>query len=249
MFYEMQQTKKILVIILFLIFGVVMTTVSIAEESPDTINTIYLKDGPVIDCDIGWIEGDMFYYRKHGGTIGIPFKTVDIDRTYKEAKEKEEGAEGQAIVRQAEEETERETIIRRVEEEAERSIFVSKSNENLRKEQQVQRKDRNESRYSEICKSWIGHNINDLVDKWGYPTENFKAPNGNKVYVYYKSKTIRIPERPEQRAPGFISENMRWMFESPARPAREYHLYCKTFFETDRSGKIIKVRLEGNNCQ
>jgi len=98
--------------------------------------------------------------------------------------------------------------------------------------------------YSEICKSWIGHNINDLVDKWGYPTGNFKAPNGNKVYVYHKSKTIRVPER---RVPPIISdEMMRWALESPAR---EYHFYCKTFFETDRSGKIIKVRWEGNDCQ
>ena len=131
-----------------------------------------------------------------------------------------------------------------------KTVNVPNNNENLRKVQQVQRSDRNDSSYSEICKSWIGHNINDLVDKWGYPTENFKAPNGNKVYVYYKSKTIRIPGQPEWRAPPIISSEMlRWALESPARPAREYHFNCKTFFETDRSGKIIKVRWEGNHCQ
>ncbi len=107
----MEKTKKMLVIIIFLIFGIVITTASIAEEASDTINTIYLKDGTAIDCDIGWVEKDTFYYRKYGGTIGISLKTVDIDRTYKKYREKKEEAERQPMVRQPQEEAESKVFI------------------------------------------------------------------------------------------------------------------------------------------
>ncbi len=83
---EMEKMNKALLIILLLIFCVAITTVSIAQEASATINRIYLKDGTVIECDMGWIEGDTLYYQKYGGTIGISLKTVDIDRTYKKNK-------------------------------------------------------------------------------------------------------------------------------------------------------------------
>ncbi len=63
--------------------------IGFAKEYPDTINTIYLKDGQVIECDMGWIDKDTLYYRKYGGTIGIPLKKIDIDKTFKKSIEKE----------------------------------------------------------------------------------------------------------------------------------------------------------------
>ena len=202
----MAKTKKTLWAFLLLLLIMASTALSLAEEVAGPISTIYLKDGTVIDCEMGWIEGEIFYYRKYGGTIGMSLKTVDVGRTYKKHKEKEE--------------------------EAKKNISSSKPNENLREVQQVP--------YSEICKSWIGHNINELVDKWGYPTGDFKAPNGNKVYVYDKSTTIFFDKR---TAPPFISSEMvKWAYE---HPAREYRSGGKSFFETDRSGKIIKAQWEG----
>lgn len=86
----MTNSKKLVSFILFFILGVVIPTVSNAKEYPKTITVIYLKDGTVIDCDMGWIEGDTLHYRKYGGTISMPLKTVDIERTYKKSIEKEE---------------------------------------------------------------------------------------------------------------------------------------------------------------
>ena len=63
--------------------------IGFAKEYPETINTIYLKDGIIIKCDMGWVDGDTLYYRKYGGTIGIPLKRVDIDKTYERSKERE----------------------------------------------------------------------------------------------------------------------------------------------------------------
>jgi hypothetical protein len=213
----MAKTKKTLWAFLLLLLIMASTALSLAEEVAGPISAIYLKDGTVIDCEMGWIEGEIFYYRKYGGTIGMSLKTVDVGRTYKKHKEKEEEDKKKAMARQAE-----------AEEEADKNISVSKPIDTPKKS------------YSEICKSWIGHDINSLVDKWGYPTRNFKAPNGNDVYVYDKSRTIRFRA---QTAPPFISSEMvKWALESPAR---EYHCGGKAFFETDRSGKIIKAQWEG----
>ena len=68
----MRKTKSLLIIILLLSFSVVIRTVSIAESNSETIKLIYLKDGQVIKCDMGWIDGDTLYYQKYGGTLGIP---------------------------------------------------------------------------------------------------------------------------------------------------------------------------------
>jgi len=35
------------------------------------------------------------------------------------------------------------------------------------------------SKYEAVLDSWLGHDINDLVNSWGYPVDSFKAPNGN----------------------------------------------------------------------
>jgi len=63
--------------------------IGFAKEHPETITVIYLKDGQIIKCDMGWEDGDTLYYRKYDGTIGILLKRVDINRTYNKAIEKE----------------------------------------------------------------------------------------------------------------------------------------------------------------
>ena len=79
----MKKTLNILFIILLLISGITLNTLSAAENPSGKIKTIYLKDGSVIECDMGWVDGDTLYYRKYGGTIGIPLDRVDIEKSYK----------------------------------------------------------------------------------------------------------------------------------------------------------------------
>ena len=89
-----------------------------------------------------------------------------------------------------------------------------------------------EDRYSKTCASWVGININKLVHSWGYPQRSFRAPNGNKVYVYTRTKKI----------PKIFNDRTNAMIESLGP------YYCTTFFETDDKGIIIYYRYEGNRC-
>ena len=92
------------------------------------------------------------------------------------------------------------------------------------------------NRYSQIIKTWNGQNIDDLMKKWGYPQQSFKAPNGNKVYVYSREATYTTPT---------------W-----TTPITNYKIYggktrlqyCHTYFETDHNNTIVKVSYEGNSC-
>jgi hypothetical protein len=86
--------------------------------------------------------------------------------------------------------------------------------------------------YTTKIKTWLGHHIDQLVDKWGYPQESFKAPNGNTVYVYHRETEATIYYHTDH-------------FSIPL-PARRY---CTTYFETDRRGIIVKGRGEGNACE
>lgn len=100
----MEKMKKALLIIILLIASFAMTEVCYTEEAADILKTIYLKDGQVIKCSMGWRDGDTFYYRKYGGTIGIPIERVDIDRTYNKFHEEQQQIkekERQSIVQES----------------------------------------------------------------------------------------------------------------------------------------------------
>lgn len=84
----MKNIKTIFLVILFLCLSMSMPSISFsAEEAPDIVTRIVSNDGKVIKCDMGWIEGDTFMYRKFGGTMGLPVKRVNLDKTFKKSKE------------------------------------------------------------------------------------------------------------------------------------------------------------------
>ena len=94
--------------------------------------------------------------------------------------------------------------------------------------------------------SWKGQNVNNLINsEWGYPDETKKAPNGNKLLIYYKvetrlkSKTVYKPQYSKQGA------LKKGTMESVDYTVEEH---CSTFFEVDDSGKIVNVRWRGDGC-
>lgn len=56
-----------------------------AQQSPDSVTVIYMKDGSVTRCELGWIEGDELKCRKYGGVITFRLDNIDKDRTFKES--------------------------------------------------------------------------------------------------------------------------------------------------------------------
>ena len=90
---------------------------------------------------------------------------------------------------------------------------------------------------SAICGSWLNHHINDLIDKGGYPSQSFKVPNGNTVYVFYHASQHTKPT---------VIMPVGQMYVAGGGETATY--YRKTFFETAPNGQILKLRWEGNSC-
>jgi len=80
-------------------------------------------------------------------------------------------------------------------------------------------KNKKTDNYQEIISAWNGRNLEELINKAGYPHKSFIASNGNKVYVY---SFVRSKHKTD---------------------------YCNTFFETDSNGIIVKCSYKGNACK
>jgi len=106
--------------------------------------------------------------------------------------------------------------------------------------------------YETILNSWVGHDINDLVKSWGYPTNTFKAPNGNTVYAYERaaagvSPTYTAPTQTNVTVIGNTAYGTTTGGQTYG--GHPYTNWCKTFFETNDSKQIITWRWEGNSCR
>lgn len=100
---------------------------------------------------------------------------------------------------------------------------------------------RNEA-YKNVCNSWVGHNINELIRQWGYPQQIGDMPNGNKVYIFLRSNSVQSKD-PDIIVP--VGKTM--MVLSGDVSTTTY--YCKTNIEATQDGRIVFWRFEGNSCR
>lgn len=83
--------------------------------------------------------------------------------------------------------------------------------------------------YEKVLQTWKGHDVNELIQKWGPPSDVFKLPNNSVMYTWlYDGGAVAIPI-------GKIAYAMR--------------RYCKTTFTVDEQGIIQTWRWEGNACR
>jgi len=86
--------------------------------------------------------------------------------------------------------------------------------------------------------SWIGHNINHLMQDIGYPDSTYILPNKNKVYVYRQSKIYSISYMPMM---GYGMYGYGYGNDIIQKS-------CKLFLETNKKGIIVKWGSRGNYC-
>ena len=98
------------------------------------------------------------------------------------------------------------------------------------------------AKYSAIVDSWTGSHIDKLVASWGYPTNSFEAPNGNKVYVYSTSRSVTLPTTAQTTYYGNTANTY-------INGGQTIGLTCETFFEVDKDQKIVTWRWRGNDCK
>lgn len=83
--------------------------------------------------------------------------------------------------------------------------------------------------YEKVLQTWIGNDVNELMQEWGAPENVYKLPNGNTMYTWWFDG-------------GAVAMPMGNMAYAVSRS-------CKTTFTTNAQGIIQTWRFEGNMCR
>jgi hypothetical protein len=84
------------------------------------------------------------------------------------------------------------------------------------------------NKYEKTLDTWMGHDVNELINAWGPPSSTFDMPDGHKMYT--------------------------WAFDGGAQAfsignnAYAVKRGCVTTFTVGASGKVETWRYEGNAC-
>jgi len=96
--------------------------------------------------------------------------------------------------------------------------------------------------------SWVGKDINHLIQQIGYPDSTYILQNKNKVYVYEKSRVYSVPGAPIMGyGYGYYGGYGYGMYGYGYREDI-VHSTCKLFLETNKKGIIIRWGSRGNSC-
>ena len=82
------------------------------------------------------------------------------------------------------------------------------------------------STMNRLMDSWVGENINTVVNQWGYPNDT-KDVAGRKLYYWNSSRF-------------YVSGNQYGTYGGEST--------CNKIFEVDDENNIIKWQWEGNSC-
>jgi len=105
--------------------------------------------------------------------------------------------------------------------------------------------------YEKSLNSVLGAHADYLMRSWGVPQRSFQMPGGNTVYVYERSSQYTTPVTV---APGQTTQytvgNTTYMTMGPSTVSGGAIQYstCRTEFEADPSGRLVRWRWEGNAC-
>lgn len=78
--------------------------------------------------------------------------------------------------------------------------------------------------------SWIGENIDNLINQWGYPTKE-KTIAKKHLYIW---ESDRIKKYVTNRT-GFVGDS-------------SYYIYCDKIVEIDSKNNIVSMQFKGDNC-
>ena len=90
-------------------------------------------------------------------------------------------------------------------------------------------------KYDTVLNSWLNHDVNELFQSWGPPSNEFRQPDGNTQYTWLLVGGTRIVS------------NYNTFLNATIYNANTY--WCKTTFTVNSSNKIMGWRREGNACR
>jgi hypothetical protein len=82
--------------------------------------------------------------------------------------------------------------------------------------------------HSKALQTWVGNDVNILIQSWGPPTNVYKRSNGSALYTWWNDS-------------GAVTQ--------PGKRTYLMDKYCKTTFTVNQQGIIQTGEWEGNNCE
>jgi hypothetical protein len=82
--------------------------------------------------------------------------------------------------------------------------------------------------HEEALNTWLGSDVNRLIEAWGPPSNTYELPNGEKMYSwYYDGGVVAVPIN------GVVFAR---------------HKNCQTTFTVSKAGTVETWRYQGNAC-
>ena len=74
--------RKPYFLILALIFGGLIPSKVFSDDVFDPVKKIYMNDGKVVECQMGWLDGARMICRKFGGNMTLPLQSINFEKTF-----------------------------------------------------------------------------------------------------------------------------------------------------------------------
>lgn len=113
-----------------------------------------------------------------------------------------------------------------------------------------------EAKYKANLDAWNGQSAQNLIRVFGKPDDTKDTPDGSSQLIYTRDafqesmRTTDYQNLMEQHEQMRASDNnVPISTLGTAVPTRQSaHFFCKTTFDVDKSGNIIRSTFYGNNC-
>ena len=93
------------------------------------------------------------------------------------------------------------------------------------------------ARVNEMMRSWEGHHVNELIAKWGPPTQVMPDGSGGKILVYSQTKTYTPPGSVQTNVYGYGNFATGY---TTVNPPQTTSWQAHRMFWVDRNGYIYR---------
>ena len=92
--------------------------------------------------------------------------------------------------------------------------------------------------------SWVGYNINDIINSWGFPVEEKIIANRH-IYIWNKAWSQHVPQRTHCNVTPYYYNSSVTTYTTGGYTV---NYYCNKTIEVDSKNNIISLYWEGNAC-
>ena len=74
--------RKVHFLILALVLAGCTPAIAFSEDVFAPVRKVYMNDGKMIECQMGWLDGARMICRKFGGNMTLPLQNVNFEKTF-----------------------------------------------------------------------------------------------------------------------------------------------------------------------